>query len=170
MEFAGLSVDKEVIKYIFYISHLRLIDAGINTYEEGVVHDEIRVLQVPGYAMGNILVGWVTQEIAAEEVSGLDAVGFQKCGQVVTRETGAFPDGDHVTEPGGFGILRSPWQDETVFIGFQDLSEFLKILFAPGDELIEFLELGATNGGLHIRHLEVVADVTVNVFVIVAVR
>jgi hypothetical protein len=25
----------------------------------------------------------VAQEIAAEEVSGLDAVGFQKCGQVV---------------------------------------------------------------------------------------
>ena len=47
--------------------------------------------------------------------------------------------------------------------------KLLEILFAPGDELIEFPELGATDGGLHVRDLEVVADVAVNVFVVIAV-
>jgi hypothetical protein len=62
----------------------RVIDSGINTDEEGIVHDDICVCQIPRNAVGDVLIGRVTQEIAAEEVSGLDAVGFQKCGQVVS--------------------------------------------------------------------------------------
>jgi len=144
-----------------------ICNAWIEADEECVAHDEIRVRQVPGNAMGDVLICGVAQEVTAKEIPRFDAVGFQICGDVVARETGAFPDGDHVTEPGGFGILRSPWQDETVFIGFQDLSEFLKILLALGDELLEFLELGAADGGLHVRYLEVVTDVTVNVFMVI---
>ena len=144
------------------------VNARIDANEEGVVHDEIRVRQVPRNAMGNVLICGVAQEIAAEEVSGLDAVGFQKCGQVVAGKTGLIFHCDDITEPGGIGILRGPGKDETVFVGFQNLGEFPEILFAPGDELLEFLELGAADGGLHVRHLEVIADVAVNVFMVIA--
>ena len=33
--------------------------------------------------MGNVLICGMTQEIAAEKVSGLDTVSFQECGHVV---------------------------------------------------------------------------------------
>ena len=62
-------------------------NTGIDTDEEGVVHDEIRVRQVPRNAMGDVLICGMAQEIAAEEVSGLDAVGLQECGQVVAGKT-----------------------------------------------------------------------------------
>lgn len=144
-----------------------VIDSGINADEESVAHDEICVRQVPRNAMGDVLICGVTQEIAAEEVSGFDAVGFQKCGQVVAGKIGLIFHSDDIAEPGGIGILRGPGKDETVFEGFQDLGEFPEILLTPGDELVKFPELGATDGGLHVRDLEVVADMAVNVFVII---
>ena len=152
-----------------YIFHFDLIDSGINTDEEGVVHDVIRVRQIPGSAMGHTLICGMTQEIAAEEVSGLDAVGFQKCGQVVAGKTGLIFHCDDIPEPGGIGILRGPGKDEIGFVGFIEFIEFVEVIFSPGDELLEFPELSATDGGLHVRYLEVVADVAVNVFVVIAV-
>ena len=146
-----------------------VIDSGINTDEEGVVHNDICVRQIPRNAMGDVLICRMTQEIATEEVSGLDAVGFQKCGQVVAGKTGLIFHRDDITEPGGIGVLRGPGKDEAVFEGFQHLGEFPEILLAPGDELIEFPELGAADGGLHVCDLEVVADMAVNVFVVIAV-
>jgi len=119
--------------------------------------------------MGDVLIGRVAQEVAAEKVARFDAVGFQMRGDVVAGEPGTFPDGNHVTEPGGIGILCGPGQDEAVCIGCHDLGEFKEILLTPGDEVRKFLELGAANGGLHIRHLEVVAYVAVNVFMVVAI-
>ena len=112
----------------------------------------------------------MAQEIAAEEVSGLDAVGFQKCGQVVAGKTGLLFHRDDVAEPGGIGVLRGPGKDEAVFAGFQNLGEFPEIILVPGDELLEFPELGATDGGLHVRDLEVIADMAVNVFVVITKR
>jgi hypothetical protein len=160
---------KEFIKLVSNVIKVDVCNAWIKTYKESVVHDEICVRQVPGSAMRDVLICGMTQEIAAEEVSGLDAVGFQECGQVVAGKPGLIFHRDDITEPGGIGVLRGSWKEETVFIGFQNLGEFPEILLAPGDELIEFPELGATDGGLHVRNLEVVADMTVNVLVVIAV-
>ena len=81
-------------------------NAGVEANEEGVVHDEVCVCQVPRNAMGNVLICGVAQKVAAEEVARFDAVGFHICSDVVTGEPGAFPDCDHVTEPGGIRVLR----------------------------------------------------------------
>jgi hypothetical protein len=91
----------EAIKYGLDMIQSLIVDSGINTDEEGVVHDEIRVRQIPGNAMANVPICGMTQEIAAEEVSGLDAVGLQKCGQVVAGKTGLIFHCDDITEPGG---------------------------------------------------------------------
>lgn len=93
-----------------------VIDSGINTDEEGVTHDKTRVHQVPRNAMGNVLICGVAQEIAAEEISGLDAVGFQECGQVVAGKTGLIFHRNDITEPGGIGVLRGLGKDEAVFV------------------------------------------------------
>ena len=61
-----------------YIFHFDLIDSRINTDEEGVVHDYVAVAQVPRNPVGDLLIRRMTEKIAAEEVSGLDAVGFQE--------------------------------------------------------------------------------------------
>ena len=159
---------EELIKLFLYVVQMRFRNSGINTDEEGVVHYVIRIRQVPRNAMGDVLICGVTQEIAAEKVSGLDAVGFQMCGDVVAGEPGAFPDGDHVTKPGGIGVFRGLGQDEKVFVGFKEFIEFMEVFLAPGDELLEFLELGAADGGLHVRDFEIITDVTVNVFVVIA--
>jgi hypothetical protein len=42
---------------------------------------------------------------------------------------------------------------------------------SPGrDETIEPIELGQSHGGLHVRHLEIVAKVTINIFVVISMR
>jgi len=56
------------------------INSGIESDKEGVVHDEICVRQVSGKAMGDVLIGRVTQEIATEKVARFDSVGLQKRG------------------------------------------------------------------------------------------
>jgi len=142
-------------------------DAGVEANEEGVVHDEVCVRQVPRNAMGNVLICGVAQKVAAEEVARFDAVGFQICSDVVAGEPGAFPDGEHVTKPGGIGILSGPGKDEIGFVGFIEFIEFVEVIFSSGDELLEFPELGAADGSLHGRHLEVVTDMAVNVLVII---
>jgi len=38
---------KKLTKYFLYKFHFNLIDSGINTDEEGVVHDEVCVRQIP---------------------------------------------------------------------------------------------------------------------------
>ena len=158
----------EPCKYFRDVIKVDVRNAGINTDEEGVVHNEIRVRQVPRNAMGNVLICGMTQEIAAEEVSGLDAVGFQECGQGVAGKTGLFSHRDNITEPGGIGVLRGPGQDETVFAGFQNLGEFLEILLALGDESPQLFQLSAANGCLHICNFEIISNVTIDIFVIVA--
>jgi len=58
----GLSFMKKLTKYFLHKFHFNLIDSGINTDEEGVVHDDICVRQIPRNAVGNVLIGRVTQE------------------------------------------------------------------------------------------------------------
>jgi hypothetical protein len=157
----------ESIEHSLYMIQSLVIDSGINTDEEGVVHDYICVRQDPRNAMGDVLICGMAQEIAAEEVSGLDAVGLQKYRQVVAGKTGMIFHRDDVTEPGGIGDVCGPGKDEAVFAGFQNLGKLPEILFAPSDELIEFPELSAADGGLHVCYLEIVADVAVNVFVVI---
>lgn len=108
----------KAIEYGFDMIQSLVIDSGINTDEEGVVHDEICVRQIPRNAMGDVLICGVTQEIAAEEVSGLDAVGFQKCGQVVAGKASLLFHCDDVAKPGGIRVLRGPGKNEAVFIRF----------------------------------------------------
>ena len=45
-----------------------VIYSGINTDEEGVVHDDICVRQVPRNAVGDILIGRMAQEVSDHRV------------------------------------------------------------------------------------------------------
>jgi hypothetical protein len=57
---------KKLIKYFLYIFHFDLIYSWIHTDKEGVIHDEICVRQFTRNAMGNVLICWMTKEIAAK--------------------------------------------------------------------------------------------------------
>jgi len=161
---------EELIKLFLYVVQMRFRNARIEANEEGVVHDEVCVCQVPRNAIGDVQICGVAQKVAAEEVARFDAVGFQECGQVVAGKTGLIFHRDDITEPGGIGILRGHGKDEIGFVGFIEFIEFVEVIFSSGDELLEFLQLGAAYGRLHVRHLEVITNVAVNVFVIITSR
>ena len=99
-----------------------VIYSGINTDEEGVVHDDICVRQVPRNAVGDVLIGRMAQKIAAEKVSGLDAVGLQECGQVVAGKT---------------GIEHPPGVVDQVFVGIEGFIGKLRlvVIFDEGEDL-----------------------------------
>ncbi len=99
---------KKLIKYFPYIFHFCFIDSGINTDKESVVHYYVTVAQITRNPVRDILIRRVTEKIAAEKVSGLNAVGFQMRGDVVAGKTGLVFHRDDIAEPGGIGVLRGP--------------------------------------------------------------
>ena len=119
--------------------------------------------------MRNFLVGWMAKEIATEKVACFNVVDLQKCSQIVTGKTGPFSDCDDVAEPGGIRIPRGSGENEAIFMVYYRLCEFLEILLTAGNEVGEFLELGAADGGLHVGNFEIVTNMTVNVFVVIAI-
>lgn len=55
----------------------RVRETGVDADEEGVGGDQVGVVQAADDAVLDVLVGRVAQEVAAEEVAGLDAGGFK---------------------------------------------------------------------------------------------
>src|ERR1035437_3921007 len=89
---------------------------------------------------------------------------FCSCGSArrLRRRTGAAGNSSSARVDAG--------QNQVVLIRQQTLVEALEIPAAGLDESVELLRLGQPDGGLQVRHLQVVADVGVDVLVIVAVR
>ncbi len=56
---------------------------------------------------------------------------------------------------------------EPVLVGLEKLVKFLEVGFPLADETLQLAQLGQPNGSLHVGHLQVVADMAVNIFVIV---
>ena len=147
----------------------RVGEAGVDADEEGVGGDQVGVVQAADDAVFDVLVGRVAQEVAAEEVAGLDAGGFQGADDVGARESGLGTDGDDVAEPGGVGLVWRAVQDELVGVALQACLQAVVVALAGLDELRELAQLGAADGGLHVGDLEVVTNVAVDVFVVVAI-
>ena len=61
-----------------HVVQARLVDARVDADEEGAVHDRVGVGQLAGHPAGDVLEGRVAQQVAAEQVARLDAVGLQE--------------------------------------------------------------------------------------------
>src|ERR1700674_5573762 len=112
----------------------------------------------------------MTKQVAAEEQAGGDVSRFQKthdlgagCGRILSnRERKAEPA--WVRMCGGFG------QDENVVEIAEGGVKFSEVRAPCGDEARQLLELRDSDCGLHVGRFEVVADVIVDIFVVVSAR
>jgi len=145
-------------------------EAGVNADEEGVGGDQVGVVQVADNTVLDVLVGRVAQEVTTEQVAGFDTGGFQGADEVGAGQAGFRADGDHVAKPGGVGLVRGAMQDELVGVLPQAGGQAVVVALTGRDELRELAQLSAADGGLHVGDLEVVSDVAVNVFVVIAIR
>ena len=107
-------------------------------------------------------------QVAGKEHAGLDTFALQVVDDPVAGEAGTFPDGEQKTEPGRIGVLGRLGQDEAISQVGQPIAQQPPVPFAGLDEAGEFLQLGAADGGLHVGDLQVVAEVGVDVLVVVA--
>ena len=111
----------------------------------------------------------VPQQVAAEQGARLDPVGFEEAGQIVAREPGVVAHGDHEAEPRRIRVWRRLRQDEPVLVLAQRLEQVGVVALARRDEAVKAGELRTADGRLHVGGLEVVAEVAVDVLVVVAV-
>ena len=80
-----LSLDEPVNRRQHVLDHLRR-QAGIDADEEGVGGDHVGVGQRADDAMLDVRVGRMPQQVAAEQIAGLDAGGFERVDQFGARE------------------------------------------------------------------------------------
>src|SRR5262249_8754050 len=126
--------------------------------------------QVADNAVVQSLVSRLPSQVAAEEQARADAPGFQMAHQLIAVEWYVRSHRQRKAEPTWLGIGRCSGQDEIRRQVEEAIAQSAEIA-APGfDELRQFRKLGQADRGLHVGRLEVVADVRINVFVIVALR
>src|ERR1035441_3374042 len=107
------------------------------------------------------------QQVPAEKVARLDTRRLQRIDQFGARERRLGSDGDHEPEPRRVRLRGRGVQNQVPLVLLQAGGQRGVVAFSGGYELIDLAQLGHPNGGLHIGHLEVVADVRIDVFVIV---
>jgi glucose-1-phosphate cytidylyltransferase len=138
-----------------------------------VVHDEVGVFEdaVDGsdHAVLDVGVGGLAEEVAGEHEAGADLGGVEVAGELVAGERRVRADGDGEAEPAGVGVFGAGLgEDQHVGERLERCFQVGEVLLAAGDEVRQLGDLGDAEGGLHVGGLEVVADVGVGVFVVVA--
>ena len=88
--------------------------------------------------------------------------------ELVAGEGGIFLDGDGEAEPAWISVLARYGEDENVFQWKQGVAEIGEVGLATLDEAGELGDLRDAERGLHVGRFEVIADVRVGVFVVVA--
>ena len=59
-------------------------------------------------------------------------------------------------------------EDQPILIRLGDLSQLQEISLTKGGKLFKFFKLSAANRCLHIRQFEIIADMTINILVIIS--
>src|SRR3546814_7887042 len=95
---------------------------------------------------------------------------LEMAGQRIARERRAGAHGEGEPEPGRFAFGRRLGQDEEFLEFLESVAKPLEIASAGGDEAVEVIQLGMADSSLHVGDLQVVAQMGVYVFVIVAPR
>lgn len=82
----------------------------------------------------------------------------------------ALAAGHEEAEPAGTGVRAGLGQDELVLGRLQRLLQVVEVMTATLHEARELLQLGAAHSGLHVRDVEVQAEMRIDVFMVVAFR
>ena len=162
------SVDNDLCHMVdHFIRH-----TGVYAYPEGIVHNEIGDLQVAhdpvSRCAADLVKAGVLDQIAGEQQAGLHIVILNITSHLVAIQTAALLHGDQETEPGGTAVRRSFRQDQLVCHRLQGSTQTVPVVTAALNEAGELFQLLTADSCLHIRDLQIVAEVTVHILVVVA--
>ena len=115
------------------------------------------------------MVGRLPQQVAAEELAGADLLFIEMADEVAAGELRRGPHRERKAKPAGVRPGRRVGEHEHVFERLEARAEPSEVFPAGRDEAVELVELGHAHGRLHVGELQVVADVGIDVFVVVAV-
>lgn len=79
----------------------------------------------------------------------------------------AFPARNQETEPAGPGMRAGFRKNQLFLCSLKSCLQAVEIVTAPLHKGWEFIQLGASNGGLHIRCLQVIPEMGIHVFVVI---
>src|SRR5262249_15229530 len=117
-----------------------------------------------------ILVGRLMDQVATEYGPGRDLVLLEKFNEVVSVDICFRSYCNNKTEPTRVTILRGTRKNQHILEVCQTFAQPRPVALSRGYEIRQFLELRQTDCSLHVCHLQVVADMRINVFMIVAER
>lgn len=166
----GLMRAQEGFELFDHVVEVRGANAGVDTDKKCAFGDDVGVGEVTDDAAVNVLIRGVAQEVTAKEVAGFDEVIFEELGELIPSEASVFANGDGEAEPRRVTVGRSVRKDEPILVGAQARVEGSEVFLAAGDEVREFVKLSAADGGLHVGDFEIVANVGIDIFVVVAER
>jgi len=155
---------------IYHVVDHRLRDAGVETDPENVVHYKVGTSQVTDDASRNIAIRWLTKQVPGKEQTGRNVASFEEAHDFASGCGRIFANRQRKAEPTWLRMRGRFGEDKDVVQIAQGGMKFGEVVAPRGDKAGKLLELGDSDCGLHVGRLEVVADVTVNVFVIVTLR
>lgn len=160
---------EEFIHSLQDIIKVRLHQSRVHSNKECIVHDLVSILQVADNPMAYVLERWMTQQIAAEQIACLNVRFFQKPHQLISFESAVLLHRQDETEPSRIALEGGFRKQQEFGVFPESVTESLKIALSGFDELGELENLRGTDRRLHIRHLQVIANVGIYVFVVIAV-
>ena len=97
------------------IINLLFPDSGKCAKEERAVHHRVRGAEVAAHPAGNVLICRLFKKITSEEVPGFNFVCVEKIGQFGPRKSGAYADGDWISEPRRVSAVGRLRENENIF-------------------------------------------------------
>lgn len=151
-----------LMNHLDHIIQLLIRHARIDTNPEGIVHDAVGILEAANDAiafscLAHLVEARVLDEVAGEEHAGLDAFALDVRHDFLAVD--AFAAGHEEAEPARVAVCARLRQDELVLDVLQAVLEVVEIVAAALDKTRKFLELGAADSSLHVRDVQVQAEV-----------
>ena len=139
-----------------------------------VVHEFVRVFQLAGdtviFSLFQGRKTGVPNQVTGEEISGLDVFLLQAGDDIIALEWKTISQGYQKTEPAWITVGCGFLEHEVLLQISQTVIEELKVFFPLLDKAGEFFKLSAAYCHLHICCLQVVAEMGVNIFVVIPIR
>src|ERR1700674_2249812 len=157
-----------LMESLHHVIDHRLRDSGIEADPENVVHYKVSVPQIANHAPLNVAIGGLAKQVAAEEQAGGYFSRLKEAHDLAAGCGRILSDSEWKAKPAWVRMRGGLGQDENVVEVAERGGKFGVVGAPGGNKARQLLELCDSDCGLHVGRLEVVADVAVNIFVIVS--
>ena len=148
--------------------HHRGRDARIDAEPQQLLHHEIGVGERPDLPVFDVGVGRLPEQISGEQKARGYLLLLEVTDEFMPGERRVGAHGDGKAKPTRIRSGRSFGQDQEIAKRGQPFPQLREVLFALRDEAGQLFHLCQADGGLHVGELQIVADVRIGVFVVVA--